>query len=126
MLSKSAGEAIAQFQNSLKQLNIKVISVPVNRNCLKQSFQQLKSTFESQIMGINDSDSDSPVESLIQSYLTETHKQMRLLEMDLKFLQASHQPTTFNNRLIPIQNRLNTLLGYCEDILGEEKSGSEK
>jgi hypothetical protein len=128
MLSKSAFEAISQFQNSLKQFDINVRSVSVDRNCLKPSFQQLKATFEAQIMGINDGDFNSTVESLIQSYLTETHKQMRLLEMDLKFLQASHQSATFNNRLIPIQNRLNTLLSYSEDILklGEEQQNSGK
>ena len=42
---------------------------------------------------------------------------MRLLEMDFKFLQAARQSATFNNRLIPIQNRLNTLLSYSENIL---------
>ncbi|OIP72783.1 MAG: hypothetical protein AUK43_02135 [Oscillatoriales cyanobacterium CG2_30_40_61] len=117
MLSKSACDAIAQFQNSLKQLDIKVILVPVDPIGLKQSFQQLKATFETEIMGISHGDFDPPVESLIQSYLTETHKQMRLLEMDMKFLQASRQSATFNSRLIPLQNRLNTLLSYCEDIL---------
>ncbi|WRH68291.1 MAG: heterocyst frequency control protein PatD [Planktothrix sp. GU0601_MAG3] len=117
MLSKFACEAIAQFQNSLKQLEITIISVPLDQACLKQSFQQLKATFETEIMGISHGDFDPPVESLIQSYLTETHKQMRLLEMDIKFLQAARQSATFKNRLIPIQNCLNTLLGYCEDIL---------
>ncbi|MGL4498014.1 MAG: heterocyst frequency control protein PatD [Planktothrix sp.] len=117
MLSKSARKAIAQFQNSLKQLDLKVILVPVDPIGLKQSFQQLKATFETEIMGISHGDFDPPVESLIQSYLTETHKQMRLLEMDLKFLQAARQSATFNSRLIPLQNRLNTLLSYSEDIL---------
>lgn len=117
MLSKSAGKAIAQFQNSLKQLDLKVILVPVDPMGLKQSFQQLKATFETEIMGISEGDFDPAVESLIQSYLTETHKQMRLLEMDLKFLQAARQSATFNSRLIPFQNRLNTLLSYSEEIL---------
>ncbi|VXD12865.1 heterocyst frequency control protein PatD [Planktothrix paucivesiculata] len=117
MLSKSACKAIAQFQNSLKQLDIKVMLVPVDPIGLKQSFQQLKATFKTEIMGISDGDFDPTVESPIQSYLTETHKQMRLLEMDMKFLQAARQSATFNSRLIPIQNRLNTLLSYSEDIL---------
>ncbi|VXD18369.1 conserved hypothetical protein [Planktothrix serta PCC 8927] len=123
MLSKSTCQAIAEFQNSLQQLHSTAISVPLDLSGLKQTFKQLKITFQTQIMGINSSDFDPPVESIIQSYLTETHKQMRLLEMDLKFLQASHQPSTLNSRLTPIQNRLNTLLSYCEDILGQGVGG---
>ena len=40
MLSKSACEAIAQFQNSLKQFDRKLILVPVDPIGLKQSRQR--------------------------------------------------------------------------------------
>ncbi|MBE9144097.1 MULTISPECIES: heterocyst frequency control protein PatD [Planktothrix] len=117
MLSKSTSQVIDQFQNTLKQLHTTLISAPLDSTDLKQTFQQAKVTFQTQIMGINESDFDPPVESQIQSYLTETHKQMRLLEMDLKFLQASHQSATFRTRLTQIQNRLDLLLSYGEAIL---------
>ena len=125
MLSKSTHQVITEFQNSLKQLYTTLSSVPLDQPNLKQSFQQLKITFQTQIMGINASDFDPSVESKIQSYLTETHKQIRLLEMDLKFLQVSHQSTTLNTRLTQIQNRLDLLLSYGEAMLGVPETGEK-
>ncbi len=125
MLSKSTHQVITEFQNSLKQLYTTLSSVPLDQPNLKQSFQQLKITFQTQIMEINASDFDFLVESKIQSYLTETHKQIRLLEMDLKFLQASHQSTTLNTRLSQIQTRLDLLLSYGEAMLATPEVGEK-
>ncbi|MFM6191561.1 MAG: heterocyst frequency control protein PatD [Planktothrix sp.] len=125
MLSTSTHLVITEFQNCLKQLHSTLSSAPLNQPKLKQTFEQLKITFQTQIMRINASDFAPPVESKIQSYLTETHKQIRLLEMDLKFLQASHQSTTFNTRLTQIQNRLDLLLSYGEAMLGVPETGEK-
>ena len=125
MLSTSTHLVITEFQNCLKQLHSTLSSAPLNQPKLKQTFEQLKITFQTQIMRINASDFAPPVESKIQSYLTETHKQIRLLEMDLKFLQASHQSTTLNTRLSQIQTRLDLLLSYGEAMLATPEVGEK-
>jgi hypothetical protein len=53
----------------------------------------------------------------IQSYKTEISKQLRLLEVDVMFLQGARQPTTAQTRLNVISDRLNTLIQYCDAIL---------
>lgn len=58
-----------------------------------------------------------------QSYLTEIHKQLRLLGTDVTFLQASRQPATAEARQTAAIARLNTLIGYCGALL-QKNSGS--
>lgn len=117
MLSQSCCQAIAQFKNTLEQLDTTVQSTPLDQGNLKIGFQQVQQVFKTQIMGITETDFDPPAESKVQSFLTETHKQMRLLELDLKFLQASRQSTTTTTRLNQVSDRLTTLLSYADAML---------
>lgn len=56
-----------------------------------------------------------------QSYQTEMSKQLRLLEVDVMFLQGAKQSTTIQMRLKNIEERLNTLLRYCTAIIDSDK-----
>lgn len=51
------------------------------------------------------------------SYLTEIHKQFRLLGIDISFLQGARQLRTQETRLKTIQERILILMGYCQAIL---------
>lgn len=57
------------------------------------------------------------VEYREQSYQTEMSKQLRLLEVDVMFLQGAKQSATIQIRLKNIEERLNTLYGYCETLI---------
>ncbi|MFO5470151.1 MAG: heterocyst frequency control protein PatD, partial [Dolichospermum sp.] len=52
-----------------------------------------------------------------QSYKTEINKQLRLLEVDMMFLQGAKQLTTLQSRLKTIEERIDTLIRYCQAII---------
>jgi hypothetical protein len=52
-----------------------------------------------------------------QSYQTEISKQIRLLEVDMMFLQSAKQTVTIKSRLENIQQRAETLTKYCQTML---------
>jgi hypothetical protein len=53
----------------------------------------------------------------LQSYQTEISKQLRLLEIDVIFLQGARQASTARHRLDAIGDRLRTLIEYSNAIL---------
>ncbi|MGB3513157.1 MAG: heterocyst frequency control protein PatD [Microcoleaceae cyanobacterium] len=83
---------------------------------------EVQQFFETQIVILDNSELDRSVASLVQSYLTEIHKQLRLLNMDVTFLQASRNSQTREKRLATISDRLETLRGYCLTIVSQTKS----
>lgn len=54
------------------------------------------------------------ISSLKQSYLTEFHRQLRLLGSDLAFLKAARQSATQTQRLAQIGDRLQALQRYYD------------
>ncbi|MEO0406153.1 MAG: heterocyst frequency control protein PatD [Cyanobacteria bacterium P01_A01_bin.135] len=49
-----------------------------------------------------------------QPYLTEFHRQLRLLGTDIGFLKAARKPETQKLRLATLGERLQMLQGYCD------------
>jgi hypothetical protein len=58
-------------------------------------------------------------ESRELSYQTEMGKQLRLLEVDMMYLQGAKQASTARTRLDAILQRLDTLIQYCDAVLEE-------
>ena len=52
-----------------------------------------------------------------QSFQTEISKQLRLLEVDILFLESAKKHTTINARLKIIEERINTLIRYSNAIV---------
>ncbi|MDE5116919.1 MAG: heterocyst frequency control protein PatD [Trichodesmium sp. St2_bin2_1] len=67
------------------------------------------------------SELDPSITSQIQSYLTETYKQFKLLNLDVSFLRGSQNPQTKQIELANISHRLETLKVYCLSILCQTK-----
>ncbi|MHC5609629.1 MAG: heterocyst frequency control protein PatD [Nostoc sp.] len=61
----------------------------------------------------------------VQSYQTEMSKQLRLLEIDVMFLQGARQASTAQTRLQTISDRLTILIQYCDAILQPEVEGEK-
>ena len=61
----------------------------------------------------------------VQSYQTEMSKQLRLLEIDVMFLQGARQASTAQTRLQTISDRLIILIQYCNAILQPEAEGEK-
>jgi hypothetical protein len=78
---------------------------------VRQRLAALKQLFGQEIAPVAEDD------WRIQSYKTEISKQLRLLEVDVMFLQGARQPATAQTRLNVIGDRLNTLIQYCDAIL---------
>ena len=116
MLPPSHCDRIQEFVNVLKQLHPTVNSAPHNQEdiSLSSTFQEVKKFFQEQIVSLTDDNLDSDDAYRMRSYLTEIHRLMRLLQMDMMFLQASRNPVTEKQRQSGMSDRIKTLIDYCE------------
>ncbi|MDJ0555109.1 MAG: heterocyst frequency control protein PatD [Microcoleaceae cyanobacterium MO_207.B10] len=83
--------------------------------------REVQKFFETYIINLDNSQLDPSVALQVQSYVTEIHKELRLLNLDVTFFQASRNPQTTQTRFVTIQNRLETLKRYCLTILDQTK-----
>lgn len=109
-------EKYHELNISLKQLHSDVTTTKVEPLQLRQSVTFLQQFFKQQIVPLIH-DTDSIDEGRLQSYQTEISKQLRLLEIDVIFLQGSRQASTAKHRLDAIGDRLATLIEYSNAIL---------
>jgi hypothetical protein len=95
----------------LDQLQTDVTTNKLDVKELQQNLAQLQQFFVQEIAPLPD------ISSREQSYRTEISKQLRLLAVDVMFLQGARQLTTAEMRLKTIGDRLMTLSQYCQAIL---------
>lgn len=117
MLTKEFHKAIAQFRQSLEQLQKTMVSDQFNVSQMITAFTQVQRVFEDRIMQLGDHDHEPQLDLPIQSYITETHKQIRLLGLDIKFLKASRNSSTTRDRLAQVRDRISILIGYSTALL---------
>ncbi len=109
-------QTIAQFQHILEQLQASSVSEIEDVVTLKKTFEEAQQVFDG-LMKFSQEGLDPSLFSIFQSYVTETHKQMRLLQIDLRFLQASRQSTTTQQRLAQVRQRITILISYSQAML---------
>lgn len=100
--------------NLLVELRSDITATEPDATLLRQHVTQLQQLFQREIVPL------AVVDSKEQSYRTEISKQLRLLEIDVMFLQGARQVATAQVRLKTIGDRLTTLLQYCHAILQQE------
>lgn len=100
-----------EFATLLEQLRGDIHKTQLDAPTLRSRLSDLQQCFLQEIAPFTD------LNSRQQSYQTEISKQLRLLELDGMFLQGAKQTTTIRARLKTIEERLNTLIGYCQAIL---------
>ncbi len=99
-----------QFAQLLEQLQATSQKQDIQE--LRQVHQTAQQFFQQQILNLE------PVENYqIRSYQTEISKQLQLIGMDVRFLQAARVPETAANRQNQLRERLPTLLKYCHAIV---------
>jgi hypothetical protein len=84
---------------------------------LKISLRETIEFFESEIRS---QDLDLLPESTagkMRSYLTESHRLLRLLPIDAMFMGAARNPTTLQQRRQAYQEKLALLLEYCQAVI---------
>ncbi|MDY7021786.1 MAG: heterocyst frequency control protein PatD [Cyanobacteriota bacterium] len=116
MLPQQHQQAITLLQESLEKLQTHLTEETPEKTTLMVTFKQAQQGFEN-ILRLGDRDVNSSLVSRLQSYVTEIHKQMRLLEMDFRFLQTSRQTATLQARQTQMRSRIATLIGYCKSLL---------
>ncbi|AFY99844.1 heterocyst frequency control protein PatD [Calothrix sp. PCC 6303] len=102
----------------LRQLSLNVSVNELSLQELKENIRILQQFFQEQIVPL---DSDEWYE---RSYRTEISKQLRLLDVDILFLQGAKQPATVESRLKAISDRISILISYCQAVL-DGKSENE-
>jgi glutathione S-transferase len=105
---------LLQFQNTLQKRE--------NSSALQKAFQELQQSLQS-LLALDNSQLDAASAAKLQSYQTEMSRLMRLLGMDILFLQAARQSATADQRLQQASDRVERLLQYCEAVLGRRDEG---
>jgi hypothetical protein len=95
----------------LRHLGVDVLANELSVQELRQRIRILQQFFQEQIVPL---DSDEWHE---RSYRTEVSKQLRLLDIDILFLQGAKQQSTVETRLKGISDRISILTGYCQAVL---------
>ncbi|HLO84274.1 MAG TPA: heterocyst frequency control protein PatD [Nostocaceae cyanobacterium] len=111
-----------QYQVLLTFLQKWRIDTTVNQltaNEMRSRLNSLQQLFLEQVAPIVDLDSRE------MSYRTEISKQLRLLEIDVMFLQGARQATTVQSRMQTIGDRLTTLIQYCQAIVQPAEQGEQ-
>lgn len=108
-------QTLSQFLQNLQQ-HITQANPDVNN--LRSQFLDAQQWFQQKLIGLESSDELEPADaSTLRSYNTEINKHLRLLGMDLTFLQAAKQPVTVQQRQAQIRDRIQLLLTFCQTIL---------
>ncbi len=84
---------------------------------LNQLLQKAQTIFQTNVLSLNYEELTPDLHYQVQSCQTEMHKQLRLLAMDVLFLQSARQVATVQQRQQQIGDRLLTLINYCDVLL---------
>ncbi len=113
------------FNQTLQQVQQMAVSSDVNTAILRSEVTALQRYFHDRLLSLSIDTFSATTQQWVQSYQVEMDKQLRLLGMDVLFLQAARQATTALQRQQQVCDRLVTLQRYCEALLGEEEKGEE-
>ncbi|MEB3830626.1 heterocyst frequency control protein PatD [Phormidium sp. CCY1219] len=117
MLPEVHYQRYREFKDALLRLQERVDAPSVDKTALKAAAGDLQHVFQEQILPLPMDALDPADVSRVQSYRTEMHKQQRLLGNDALFLLSARQPTTVQQRLDAIRDRLQRLIRYCDALL---------
>lgn len=88
---------------------------------LQAQFLQVQQFFQQQVGPLELAELDGAIAPRVQAVHTEMQKELRLLAMDVMFLQAARQSVTQQQRQEQLGDRLEKLLGYCQVLLEAER-----
>ncbi|KOR34742.1 MULTISPECIES: heterocyst frequency control protein PatD [Planktothricoides] len=107
-------QSLEEIHNTIAQFNSQS---ELNQTALLAALSQVQELFKQEILTINLDELPKERISLVQSYRTEMHKHLSLLTTDVMFFQTARQPTTKQQRLAQISDRLGILIRYCDVLL---------
>jgi hypothetical protein len=117
MLPNLHRQRYQEFSEVLKQLQQTAASIQLDIPKLRHSFLEAQQFFQQQLVTLSTGELEPSYEPRVRAYQTEMSKQLRLLGMDVMFLQAARQEETVEGRQRQLSDRLKTLTSYCNAIL---------
>lgn len=84
---------------------------------VQAAFQQAQQWFQQAILDDTEAAIPEAIAGEVQAYGVELNKQMRLLGVDVMFLQSSRQAQTRMQRQAQMRDRLQLLQTYCDRVL---------
>lgn len=118
MLSALPSESIPELKVSLSQ----AIAF-FDSEILAQSSVDIDNTTQSELdpgsdrVIVTEDRLEDPIAGKMRSYVTESHRLLRLLPVDVMFMAAARNPTTAAQRRQAYRDKLNLLLQYCQAII---------
>ena len=105
------------FEQEVVGLNRAISQSDSNSASLKATVTDLQTFFQTHVWMLDLVPLNPASAHQIRSFNVEIDKQLRLLSMDAMFLQAAKQPTTIDQRLNQMRDRVTLLLQYCNGLL---------
>lgn len=81
---------------------------------IQASLRAAMSVFESQLLAQNIDDLPAPIAAKMRSYLTESHRLLRLLSTEAIFIATARNPQIVGQRRQAYRERLDLLLQFCQ------------
>jgi hypothetical protein len=101
-----------------QQLFTLLSSLPTDSSLdLKVSLDRSIKFFEAEILTHDIDSLPDPIAGKMRSYLTESHRLLRLLSIDVIFLTTARNPATIEQRHQAYQSKLDLLIQYCQAVI---------
>lgn len=117
MLSQSHHQAYQKLLSALKELG-EVLTYPEGETeAWKQKWQQVQQIYQAQVLNLSSEGLEPAIVSRWQSWHTEIHRALKLLQTDILFWSAAKKISKAKARQAKISERLESLINYCQQIL---------
>ncbi len=108
------------FHRLLIQLQELLAQNGQEQKAITKTFQDIQIFFSDRLIGIDPNLINQTTAEKVQSYLTEIHKQLKMISIDMAFLRTSRDSETAVSHRQNISDRLHILMSYCTAIQGLE------
>ena len=119
MLPENYCQRYQEFRQTLERLQVLTSQPEFDRSTLKADTLTVQQFFQDQVRSLNLEALDAIAEQRSLSFHVEINKQLRLLAIDVMFLQTAKQSATSQQRLEQVSDRVSTLIRYCDALLQE-------
>ena len=119
MLPENYCQRYQEFRQTLERLQVLTSQPEFDRSTLKADTLTVQKFFQDQVRSLNLEALDAIAEQRSHSFHVEINKQLRLLAIDVMFLQTAKQSATSQQRLEQVSDRVSTLIRYCDALLQE-------
>jgi hypothetical protein len=117
LLPESHRDRYQEFCQRLSALEALVSQSERDRSAFKSAALDIQKFFQTQISSLDLEKLEADVAQRSYAVQVEMDKQLKLLNMDVMFLQAARRATTGDQRVQQVKERLKTLITYCQGLL---------